>query len=46
MKHECALKIGRTKCSDCEFGIDDEATETLQSLQDKVERSSDLLDSN
>jgi hypothetical protein len=45
MKHECALKQCRKKCCACELGIIDGAIETIQSLQEKVNKSQELLES-
>ena len=46
MKHECALLQGKKKCSGCELGIFDDTIETIESLQEKLDKSSELLESN
>ena len=46
LKHECALKQGKKTCSGCELGIVNGTSENIQSLQEKIDRSLELLESN
>jgi len=43
MKHDCALKRGKNKCSGCDLGIVDGDTITIQALRDTVDKSCELL---
>lgn len=46
LKHECALKTRSKRCSGCEIGIVDGKRENIHSLQEKIEKSLELLESN
>ena len=46
MLHECALINGKKRCSGCEIGIVGGTTETIETLNEKLDKSSELLNGN
>jgi hypothetical protein len=40
------LRNDKKRCSGCELGIVDDTLETIESLQEKLDKSSELLESN